>query len=885
MFLVPIGVALMACGNVAEVPPLAPDASLPVAVPPEAPAPALSAAPRFVPFQEMMPAGADSEAVSAFHREAAAHAAAVRDLGVDAFLKAHPAPRGAVLDIDATKALGFTSITKVLKLTDDEKTVLSKQAFVASQRLKQRSYGYGYADIYSHDLPVLVTTDSGFYALHHSWDEGLAAVEGAVLAPALTRLLARIHEGLAPSPGDAAAADVDVYLAVARTLLAGAEVAPRDATNAATVRDLVAAAGAQQPVELVLYGELRRLELQQLKPRGHYTRSHELERYFQAMMWLSVADFQIAGTERVRALDAAATLVGGIDRADAWSDLARIDDFASNVSGPAEGVTATELSRLLADLHLTTPEQIHGAVVAGQLDAPLASGSYGLTRIRSSGAAYDLWSTNGDLAPRFSLMPQRYSLESHVLSNVVYDTPGADGKPLERRHPQTLDVLFALGNDAVTPLLESDLRASHYQANLDLARWYVDSTPESFWTDNVQAAWVDAMRGMNPSEVGAGVPATFRTDAWQRKVMHTQLAAWAEIRHDNVLYSAQSSGMSIGCTFPDHYVEPYPEVWKRLAIASRTMGRTLASVDETASVGKELARHFDASATTYEHLARIATIEVDGRHLDAKDEAFLGDLVELATDEYSGELHWSGWYADLIWPRTDVEKSDRIVATVHTAPNQDGGSETLHLGLGDVFLMVVAVQTPDGLSSYVGPVQGYHEEWRPGSPLNDKEWEALYLKQLPTVPDFLAPMWMTAGSPVGYRALGPHVAGGGASIPGTRSIDEVAPPSGAVSVGDGQFVRLDSEGTDLVEKLVRKNAGQLRYCYETRLKANAGLAGTIELRWQISGGRVTEVEVTKNNTGDTEFAECVAGKVKRWVGFPPDAEGEVQWPFVFKSSQ
>ena len=79
-----------------------------------------------------------------------------------------------------------------------------------------------------------------------------------------------------------------------------------------------------------------------------------------------------------------------------------------------------------------------------------------------------------------------------------------------------------------------------------------------------------------------------------------------------------------------------------------------------------------------------------------------------------------------------------------------------------------------------------------------------------------------------------------------------------------------------------RNSDQVRYCYETRLKANSGLSGRVEVTWNISGGRVTAAELFANTTGDGELADCIIGKVKRWTGFPPEAEGEVQWPFIFK---
>ena len=56
-----------------------------------------------------------------------------------------------------------------------------------------------------------------------------------------------------------------------------------------------------------------------------------------------------------------------------------------------------------------------------------------------------------------------------------------------------------------------------------------------------------------------------RRTAYQRKQLQTQLASWAELRHDTVLYGKQSYSMGILCEYPEGYVEPYPEFFARIA--------------------------------------------------------------------------------------------------------------------------------------------------------------------------------------------------------------------------------------------------------------------------------------------------------------------------------
>ena len=44
--------------------------------------------------------------------------------------------------------------------------------------------------------------------------------------------------------------------------------------------------------EIVLFGAKRDVDFSQFEPRGHYTNTEQLKRYFRAMMWLGRIDFR-----------------------------------------------------------------------------------------------------------------------------------------------------------------------------------------------------------------------------------------------------------------------------------------------------------------------------------------------------------------------------------------------------------------------------------------------------------------------------------------------------------------------------------------------------------------------------------------------------------------
>src|SRR5262245_3365354 len=98
--------------------------------------------------------------------------------------------------------------------------------------------GSAYEEIYRHDLPVLVTTDSILHAMHRSFDDILIEIETGTFAPTIGQLLAETHERLQAEVADGnvgmkdpalrkSVEDVDLYITVARNLGAAVSRSPR----------------------------------------------------------------------------------------------------------------------------------------------------------------------------------------------------------------------------------------------------------------------------------------------------------------------------------------------------------------------------------------------------------------------------------------------------------------------------------------------------------------------------------------------------------------------------------------------------------------------------------------------------------------------------------
>lgn len=144
-----------------------------------------------------------------------------------------------------------------------------------------------------------------------------------------------------------------------------------------------------------------------------------------------------------------------------------------------------------------------------------------------------------------------------------------------------------------------------------------------------------------------------------------------------------------------------------------------------------------------------------------------------------------------------------------------------------------------------------------------------------------------------YEALGEKRGTGSGTGRDDASIGDLAKARGGdASVGSGPATKVsgrvssgtvDVSGGDpaKIKAAIGKYTGQVKACYEQRLKSNPALNGRVELLWYITGGRVTSVEVLGNSTDDSELASCIARKVRTWR-FPADLEAdtEVMYPFI-----
>ncbi|HEY3595048.1 MAG TPA: DUF3160 domain-containing protein, partial [Polyangiaceae bacterium] len=347
-----------------------------------------------------------------------------------------------------------------------------------------------------------------------------------------------------------------------------------------------------------------------------------------------------------------------------------------------------------------------------QVAQTLLDGGYGAQRIASE----IMVNATPDNSPlplnrSFLLFGQRYTLDSHVFSNVVYDRI-----PALRMLPSPLDAAFAaLNNDQAGAMLDSQLRQYQYAPNLASMRVLADAHGDSYWGENLYNLWLSSLRALAPnadtSNPGAaGTPAVTGTEPWQRRMLNSQLGSWAELRHDTILYVKQSYSAGTLCEFPDAYVEPYPDFFAALErFAEYAKANVVPIAQQTPGVASAISDYFDRLATVATTLRQMAESERTGTAFTADQMAFINQAVTI--QRICGGASANGWYPTLVFGDSTTFKP--TIADVHTAPTDAAGNtvgNVLHVGTGNVRLMLVTAKTCTGPRAYAGLAFSYYEK-------------------------------------------------------------------------------------------------------------------------------------------------------------------------------
>jgi uncharacterized protein DUF3160 len=623
-----------------------------------------------------------------------------------------------------------------IPLTESQRQMLSQNGFVvlppkpAEFREFYQIYEQGRYAFH----PVFVTTDSIYHVYHLLFDKMLRDLERdsfiGILNSLTSTMLNASYQQYGALKGTAleepARRNV-AYFAVAAQLLGLPDAPPAEVTDLVTAElALINATGGPEisPIwdrdDLPPDKKLRE-DYSQYIPRGHYTRSEELKKYFRTMMWYGRLTFRLRDafeTRRALLMTQAlrtATTADGTPAITLWQNIYEPTVF---IVGKADDLSFFEYGALAdtvfgpnADPQSFADETKFAAFMeaAATLPPPQVNSMW-------------VWITEDteEATKGFRFMGQRFTLDAYVFGQLIWRKVGTLEQP--RGLPKGLDFMAAMGSEEAYTILKEmgEDQYANYDTQMAKVRKEVSGLQTDSWTQNLYWSWLYAIQPLiEPKD--ARYPAFMQTQAWTRKDLHTALGSWTELKHDTILYAKQVMAEMGGGSEeppPHSYVEPNPEAYARLlALAAMTKD----GLEQRALLSDLTRGNLDNLISELSFLIRISEAELNG--------------TEISDEDYWHMYYWGGTLEQFTLAAADMEPGvDRpiledqkaaLIADVATGLAPDGGILALEEAIGQpTFLYVVLPGQPTRLAT--GAVFSYYEFPVPVSDrMTDEQWQGM----------------------------------------------------------------------------------------------------------------------------------------------------------------
>jgi hypothetical protein len=148
-----------------------------------------------------------------------------------------------------------------------------------------------------------------------------------------------------------------------------------------------------------------------------------------------------------------------------------------------------------------------------------------------------------------------------------------------------------------------------------------------------------------------------------------------------------------------------------------------------------------------------------------------------------------------------------------------------------------------------------------------------------------------AGNTIGIGAVGTKGRGGGLGGYGQGVGGLGSKRDRDIAISSGESKVLGAIDPELIRKVIRDHADQVRYCYEQQLTLNPKLSGKVAIRWQInangySSNTLPDRAAGPLDSGLEKVADCIMSRIVTWEFPKPKGGGMaiVTYPWVFRSS-
>ncbi len=464
-----------------------------------------------------------------------------------------------------------------------------------------------------------------------------------------------------------------------------------------------------------------RLDYSQFIPRGHYTRTEALRRYFLAQRWLSGAPFRATPTHLRRA-----ALLANM------TDAATQKELQTANSVMAQFVGASDDRRFLDVVAIA--RRVYGAEV------PLNSLN-DADKTAAFKAEVDklpkpkIAPSSG---PAMTIFPSPYTLDAEAMQNLVYDRtpPDVGTEEVPRYFALGLDAMAVLGSDRARNLLDTftfggsffdfgvkESGYANYDKQFRVERTRLDNLPPVDWKKSFYSQTLWSLKPLLKPQAQPQYKFT-QNDAWKDKQLTAALGAWAELKHDTLpkqpvaIEAGGEGGLSevVLRQQPQGVIEPSPELFKRLRDLAASERIALSNVGY---LSKESDERLGAMTALLDMVIRLEAKQRAGQPFtsgETEQLRFFGTFIEHIT------------LISLDGQAQTMEDNDMaLIADVSSAlSTRSGELRVLEEGVGHALPIYVAFERDGRRQLACGATHSYYEFTHPASDrLNDAAWQQL----------------------------------------------------------------------------------------------------------------------------------------------------------------
>jgi hypothetical protein len=559
-------------------------------------------------------------------------------------------------------------------------------------------------------VPNFITSDLFLQVMHKYHSSLLKNAEDSTLTVTVRALLDALHgkaKGLATSTSDErirrAAAWAETYLSIAVSVLSGARLqatGPFMGSYEDEVRKITESHGLGS-------GFLRRslFDYSQFTPRGNYTDTEDRKRYFRCMKWLNSAPMNLGDDPSFAASLLIALWIN--EDEGARTHYATLHRIVTCFAGEEDGLSLNHVSSVLRQNQITTVEKLFSAGQVEFLKKQLQA--LDVSRINPKGGIQPAQEELSQKAVLFTA--GRYSLDADVLSRMIH----VERPDPKRPFPKGLDVFAALGNRTAESILNDTYHESQQWPAFSESLTVVKGICQKYdrWNAALFNRTLDCILALG-GRTDHELPLFMRTQQWQEKNLVTSLAAWAELKHDMILYSEQpyaaEAGEGGGPEPPVHlsYVEPNIPFWSKAV---------------------------DLLAYQDSVLSPVGALSEDARVLNHELKELAGFLLAVSKKEIAKERLTTKEFNELSWIGGKIEGiTFRVLGTDHLPERENQialvtdvySYNGIHLeeavGHGDEIYVIAEI---NGLPYLTRGACFSYYEFQSERPLTDEAWQTL----------------------------------------------------------------------------------------------------------------------------------------------------------------